>query len=59
MRMLVFHATFSEKGRKAVLQNAADAVKAARNLHEDNVTELPKDLPKVCLFFFLIELLLP
>lgn len=49
-----YKAAKNDKGRKAVLKNAADAVSKSRNLREDNVTELPKDLPTVCDFIFLI-----
>jgi hypothetical protein len=42
----------NEKARKAVLKNAAEAVSKSRDLREDNVTELPKDLPMVRLFIY-------
>ena len=41
----------NNKGQKAVLKNAANAVSKSRDLREDNVTELPKDLPNVCPFY--------
>lgn len=42
----------NDKGRKAVVSNAVDAVLKSRNLFEDEGDSLPKDLPAVCLHFF-------
>jgi hypothetical protein len=42
----------NENARKSVLKNAADAVKKSRDLREDNVTELPKELETVCPYFY-------
>jgi hypothetical protein len=48
------------KARKEVLKNSAAAVSQSRDLREDNVTELPKDLQTVRLFLiFLVIWLLP
>lgn len=40
----------NEKERKAVVKNAADAVKKSRDLMEDTGSKLPKDLPTVGFF---------
>jgi hypothetical protein len=46
----------NEKGRKAVVSNAADAVRKSRNLFEDKGDFLPKSLEPVCLLFFSLTL---
>ena len=45
----------NDKGRKAVLSNAVDAVQKSKNLFEDKGDSLPKDLQAVCLHFFSIS----
>lgn len=47
-----YEAAKNEKGRKAVVSNAADAVRKSRNLFEDKGDFLPKSLEPVCLYFF-------
>jgi hypothetical protein len=46
------------KERKAVLQSAADAVTETSNLREEKAAELPKHLPKVCLYLIITLFLL-
>jgi hypothetical protein len=41
----------NDKERKALAQNAAEAVRKSRDLGEDTTVNLPKDLEKVCLSF--------
>lgn len=41
----------NEKGRKAVLKDAADAVMRSKELLEDGGADLPKDLQTVCFSF--------
>ena len=47
----------NEKGRKIVVNNAADAVKKGKDLHEysDN---LPKDLKSICNLFYSFHILI-
>ena len=40
----------NEKGRKAVVKDAADAVMRSKELQEDGGEDLPKDLQTVCFF---------
>lgn len=42
----------NEKGRRAVVANAADATRKSRDLLEDKGVDLPKDLQRVCLLSF-------
>ena len=49
-----FKSSKNDKGQKAVLKNVANTVSKSRDLHKDIVTELPKDLPNVCPFLFLL-----
>jgi hypothetical protein len=42
----------NENARKAVVQNAADAVSKSGELREDGADDLPKDLKTVCYFLF-------
>lgn len=53
-----YKAAKNEKARKAVLKTAADAVLKSRDLLEDDVTELPKDLPTVRAYFNYISMAL-
>jgi len=46
----------NEKARKAVVQNAADAVSNSRNLCEEGGDDLPKDLKTVCYFSLIVFL---
>jgi hypothetical protein len=46
----IYSSAKNEKERKAVLGNAADAVKTSHDLREDKAIDLPKDLQKVCIF---------
>lgn len=41
----------NEKGRKTVIENAVDAVRKSKNLLELE-DDLPKDLPTVCICYF-------
>ena len=43
-----YMAVKNEKGRAAVVKNAADAVLENSNMMEDQGADLPKDLRKVC-----------
>ena len=36
------------------MKNVANAVSKSRDLRKDNMTELPKDLPNICPFLFLL-----
>jgi hypothetical protein len=40
----------NEKGRKAIVKNAANAVLKSREQQEDEGVDLPKDLETVCPF---------
>jgi hypothetical protein len=44
----------NEKARKAVLKNAAKAVRESRDVLEDRESHLPKDLPAVCFYYFVL-----
>ena len=48
-----YMAVKNEKGRAAVVKNAADAVLENSNIMEDQGADLPKDLRKVCAFLSL------
>jgi hypothetical protein len=48
----------NENARKAVVQNAADAVSKSGDLREDGAGDLPKDLKTVCYFSFKLFLYL-
>ena len=48
-----YMAVKNEKGRAAVVKNAADAVLENSNMMEDQGADLPKDLRKVCTFLSL------
>ena len=48
-----YMAVKNEKGRAAVVKNAADVVLENSNMMEDQGTDLPKDLRKVCTFLSL------
>jgi hypothetical protein len=47
----------NQKGRKAVLKNAAKAVLDGKDLLEDQGVDLPKDLETVCGYYFILCLL--
>jgi hypothetical protein len=47
-----FKTAKNEKARKVVLRNAQAAVKESRNLREDVVEDLPKELETVCLVLY-------
>jgi hypothetical protein len=54
-----YEGTKNEKGRKAVVSNAAKAIQNSRNLLEEKGDSLPKDLEAVRLYFFLFFIFLP